>query len=353
MSDAQHTSSYRRASASQSLQFIRISGADARSFLQGQLSADMNQLSHTQPLDAALCNLQGRVIADLRLALAGDDIVVQLTAGMAETVVATLKKYAVFSKVCIEIDSQWIAAAILPDDPLKAAKDFALFAEPLARSLGLDSFESGQCVSSTQRVIIAHQQPLPWLELWSATGQAEIDALAAPDPLWTWPALDALAGRLRITPALGERFTPAQLNYDLAGLINFKKGCYTGQEVVARMHYRGKAKKRLALLIGNTAISDGDFALTCLDQQPAAQAEQQEAARFTATCLQCIRLAQPVSSNAVWRDAPAGLPEQANTLIMALMPVEFVTPGARFSLTDSGDSCLTAAPLPYTLPYTD
>jgi len=67
------------------------------------------------------------------------------------------------------------------------------------------------------------------------------------DDLQPWLRADIEAGIIHVSPALSTEYTPQLLNYDIAGLIDFKKGCYTGQEIVARMFYRGTAKKRLHL----------------------------------------------------------------------------------------------------------
>ena len=70
----------------------------------------------------------------------------------------------------------------------------------------------------------------------------------------SWNKKDILQGFIHISPQLSEEHTPQALNYDLSGIIDFSKGCYTGQEIIARMHYRGSAKKRLSLLLSKRLI---------------------------------------------------------------------------------------------------
>ena len=70
----------------------------------------------------------------------------------------------------------------------------------------------------------------------------------------SWNKKDILQGFIHISPQLSEEHTPQALNYDLSGIIDFSKGCYTGQEIIARMYYRGSAKKRLSLLLGKSLI---------------------------------------------------------------------------------------------------
>ena len=81
------------------LEFIRISGPDAEKFLQGQVSCDMTQVTLTSSRRGVLCNLKGRVIADFRIVRYNDDYLLQTQPGMAQKILDTLARYAVFSKV--------------------------------------------------------------------------------------------------------------------------------------------------------------------------------------------------------------------------------------------------------------
>ena len=72
-----------------------------------------------------------------------------------------------------------------------------------------------------------------------------------------WKREDITEGILHVNLPMSEEYTPQLLNYDLSGVIDFSKGCYTGQEIIARMHYRGNAKKRLFLLTGKNSIQVG------------------------------------------------------------------------------------------------
>ena len=71
-----------------------------------------------------------------------------------------------------------------------------------------------------------------------------------------WNRKNILQGLIHINPELSEEYTPQVLNYDLSGIIDFSKGCYTGQEIIARMHYRSNAKKRLSLLLSKSSINE-------------------------------------------------------------------------------------------------
>ena len=94
-------------------EFIRASGPDARTFLQGQVTCDTTQITPTQSVLGALCNLKGRVIADFRAAQVGEDIVLKVGTGLAEPVLAVLKKYAVFSKLTLSKDDELAVLGLL------------------------------------------------------------------------------------------------------------------------------------------------------------------------------------------------------------------------------------------------
>ena len=94
-------------------EFIRVSGPDARTFLQGQVTCDTTKITPTQSVLGALCNLKGRVIADFRAAQWGEDILLRVGAGLADPVLAVLKKYAVFSKLTLSKEAELGAVGLL------------------------------------------------------------------------------------------------------------------------------------------------------------------------------------------------------------------------------------------------
>lgn len=241
--------------ALQNYEFIRISGPDSTSFLQGQLSCNTELLSATRSLSGALCNLKGRVIADFRLVKIGEDIVMQCAAGMADKILATLNKYAVFSKVDLELlnceSSSTPAALGLIGDGV----DVALNALQLELPKVSDAVSQGADCS-----VIRLPGPAKRIEIWFHSAAAKSAFLSSldltiSDELAPWSRADIEAGIIHVTPELSEEYTPQLLNYDISGLVDFKKGCYTGQEIVARMFYRGTAKKRLFLAGSSQTIA--------------------------------------------------------------------------------------------------
>lgn len=235
-------------------EFIKISGTDSVSFLQGQLSCNTELLSEQRSLTGALCNLKGRVIADFRLLQQGEHYLMQCAEGMAAEIVTTLNKYAVFSKVEItalpetdktgdgKADSAPAVLGIMDNDV-----DAAL------QSLELQLPNNANEVTATDHCCVVRVfGPSKRVELWFHSPSA-LESFSQgfagqdSDDLQPWQRADIEAGIIHVSPALSAEYTPQLLNYDIAGLIDFKKGCYTGQEIVARMFYRGTAKKRLHL----------------------------------------------------------------------------------------------------------
>lgn len=237
-------------------EFIRISGADSISFLQGQLSCNTELLSENRSLVGALCNLKGRVIADFRLLQHGEQILMQCAEGMAAKVLTTLSKYAVFSKVELtQLESQ--SAATPRVLGLLGGVNEAL------SILGLELPGSDNGVSSSADCsMVRISGDAERIEIWmhsEAAAHQFLGAMQSEQPstdLDAWHSADIEAGIVHVTPALSEEFTPQLLNYDLSGLIDFKKGCYTGQEIVARMFYRGTAKRRLQAASSSHAVSN-------------------------------------------------------------------------------------------------
>lgn len=227
-------------------EFIRVTGPDARQFLQGQVSCDVGALSGAHSLRGALCNLKGRVITDFRLLLDGDDCLLQVQQGMAEPVLQTLKKYAVFSKVELLQDQSFASVTGLMGD---ATPNW------IAEHVGKPPETVDAVTSTDQALIVRLPGSAPRFEIWSRDPIDTTSLTPVESALQQWQAEDIASGIVHVTPAISEQYTPQLLNYDISGVINFKKGCYTGQEVVARMFYRGKPKKRLYRLCSDQPLS--------------------------------------------------------------------------------------------------
>jgi len=197
---------------------LRFGGVDAGKFLQGQLSNDVSALSATALLRAGMHNPQGRTLALLWLLAAdGGDILAMLPRELLAVIVPLLRRYVLRAKVTISDLSMEhrIYGLASPD------------ACPGAAGLRIAYGVHGQ-----QRLLL----------LQSAGDSPPQDATMARDD---WRALDIAAGLPQVYGATSGQFVAQMLNLDCIDAISFTKGCYTGQEVIARAHYRGRIKRRL------------------------------------------------------------------------------------------------------------
>lgn len=204
-------------------ELLQVQGRDAVSFLQGQLSCDVTTANTQDTLLGCYCNLQGRMQAAFRLFQHQEDILLLLPTGMASTMHTALQPYAVFSKVTLTPN---------PSD-LK-----------LLGGLGT-SFDSISTDAAIQTISLPDDpQRLLWIGSNNAlTALQENLTHSFPClPTTTWRLQDIIHGIANVFPTTLARWLPHRVNYHLAGGISFTKGCFLGQEVIARLHYRGQLK---------------------------------------------------------------------------------------------------------------
>jgi len=223
---------------------LHFTGPDAAAFLQGQTTCDTRKLDRSNALPGAYCTHQGRVICDFLLAqLGADHLSLRMRREVMERAATTFGKYIVFSKAKLETGrDDWTVAGCWGAN---AATILSEYCEVLPSrrygSTGAEGFVLVQLDDEGARFECYLNRAL----------RADLaNALAAamqPGNPARWQLLDIAAGFGRVEAATMERFVPQMLNYDLTGHISFNKGCYTGQEVVARLHYRGKPKRRMYL----------------------------------------------------------------------------------------------------------
>ena len=240
---------------------LRARGPDALSFLQGQLSNDLTRLAIDRALLAGYHNPQGRVIALLRvLQLAPGDLLAVLPRELVPTVIARLSKFILRAKVKLVDESQsWRITGLLAeaagDAEGSAVHPAALGSLVAALPAAVDSVARN---ADTVAVRVA-EQPSRWLLLTPATPSPLANSAAVPTPeIWRRHAI--AAGEPQVYAATSEEFVAQMLNLDALGAIAFDKGCYTGQEVIARAHYRGRVKRRLQRFVtrGPQALKPGD-----------------------------------------------------------------------------------------------
>ena len=216
---------------------LAVRGADASKFLQGQLTCNLNYLSDAQASLGARCTQKGRMQSSFRILLQGDGVLMAMATELLEPQLADLKKYAVFSKSKLTDESAaWVRFGVDHGDAALT-------------SLGLDLPADTDSVARNDGLIAIRVSP-DRAELWVAADQADaikakLSALIAEGDLNQWLLGQVRAGIGQVMPGTRELFIPQMLNLQAVGGVSFKKGCYTGQEIVARMQYLGKLKRRL------------------------------------------------------------------------------------------------------------
>jgi folate-binding protein YgfZ len=240
---------------------ITASGADAVSFLQSQLTNDIKLLAENHACLAGYCTPKGRLLATMLIWKVDDTITMEVPKELQENLQKRLQMYVMRAKVKLEHVSNTRAvfgilgasaveklAAWFPTAPASPYELVNNDSGTLIRVTDVDGMARYQCIVSNE--IAAQMAPL---------AHTESD----------WALSEIHAGIPHITVATQEKFVPQMINYELIGGVNFKKGCYPGQEIVARTHYLGKQKRRTVLArIDSATVQSGMevFATTDLTQ---------------------------------------------------------------------------------------
>ena len=241
------------------LSCLRAEGPEAASFLHGQLSQDTENLPPDQARLGAYCSPKGRMLADALLLRPRPDLVLMLVG--ADVAAAALKRLSMFVLRAKAKLSQ-ADAALTPVGLIGAAAERVLADTPLADH-SVSQADEGAWVVRLPRVLGVSRAL--WLGPLSG---APLGGPPAPQGAWAWLAV--MSGVPRIEAATVDQFVPQMVNFEVVGGVNFKKGCYPGQEIVARSQYRGTLKRRLFLLHAPAEVRAGQEVFSLDDPgQPA------------------------------------------------------------------------------------
>ena len=221
------------------LGIIKVTGKDAPVFLQGQLTCNINDISDASSFFAAFCNAKGRVISSLLILKDDDGFILLLPEQLIEKVINKLRMYVLRSDVKLDdvIDEYCLFGLTtdnlqlfdnLPDADFSVTNSSEIiikFPAKLNRYLVVCSVKQGKL-------------------LWSQFSENEKISI---NNSTQWNYQDISAGIPWLTETTSEEYIPQMLNIDKLGGISFNKGCYTGQEIIARTHYLGKAKREMYL----------------------------------------------------------------------------------------------------------
>lgn len=249
---------------------VRISGPGTDKFLQGQFSQHLDEVIAGHSPRAAAATPKGRAYCLTRMVRDGEDILFSLNSDLAEATLNHLRKYLMlFRGTSAEVIDSGQITGILgtrgaenlagealselknPGDTVPLSSGFLIRVEPTAD--GLERFEFWQCHESERNT--------------------ETDML-----LENWQASEVSAGIAALTKATKDVFVPQMLNWQHLGGVHFKKGCYTGQEIIARMHFLGQLKKSLFR-----------FRLSEAEQMPTAGANLLSGERAVGTLVNAVR----------------------------------------------------------------
>jgi len=198
------------------ISIVKFSGADAENFLQGQLTNDVSAIENQWQF-TGYCNPKGRLLALFQLWKHADEFYATIDKGLTDATVKRLRMYVMRSKVKIE--------------ELTLASCVGIKNQP----------------ASSDRFSLQVDNSIHALHYGDRTLLVDLHGELQGHESTAWKSNTILAGEPCINASNTEMFVPQMVNLDLLGGINFKKGCYTGQEIVARMHYLGKLKQRMFL----------------------------------------------------------------------------------------------------------
>ncbi len=222
---------------------LRVKGEDSKDFLQGQLTSDVKEVSASLAQPSAWCNPKGRVITDLLVFERNGELFLQTLSELSQRTLQRLKLFVLRAKVSVADASNELVRIGVAGDALHT-----LLSEEL-RALPATPYET-----STVDAVTMLRLPgrVPRTEI--------IGPMQAVRPVWelakshavcagaqAWKLLDIMAGLPTVYAATSEHFLPQMLNMDALSAVSFKKGCYVGQEIVARTQHLGRIKRRMYL----------------------------------------------------------------------------------------------------------
>jgi len=249
---------------------IRVQGEDATAFLQNQLTNDINQVSATRGQLSAWCTPKGRALATFVIHQHDDVYYLALSADKVEVTLKRLRMYVMMSKVVLEdVQQQSVHFALAGKGVPKHLNDYGIDQLPEA---------DYEMIQHNNVRIMRLPSETPHFELY-----ADVADIAAAKDLWNalrknvdvtpvsdnvWRYLNIVSGLPRVNAASSEAWIPQMLNLQVIDGVSFTKGCFPGQEIVARLKYLGKNKRRLYRLLLDTEQLPDTGTLIAAENEP-------------------------------------------------------------------------------------
>ena len=218
--------------------FLLVTGKDATKFLQGYVTCDLADITPESGGMGAVCNLQGRMVTSFRIVAVDGGYLLRMMRERVAPTMEFLKKYIVFSKAEMKDASGGINCLGVTGDVD-----------------GYPDRRNGVVSPDDQEIIRVADAAR--FEVWNTIRDWTLPGSEAGDPA-EWQAWEVNEGIAWVSDATGEEFIPQMFNYHNLGGIDFDKGCYLGQEIVARMQYRGALGRKLFRGSAGTSPAVGD-----------------------------------------------------------------------------------------------
>ena len=219
---------------------IRVTGEDAESFLQGQLTQDMALVKKGQSLLAAHCNPKGRILSLFRCYFWQNQFFLDHPAALEAPALKRLTMYKLRAKVSLECASSLVSRTALWGNTMRLAlqeRGWEVSDQPGSTTELAEGLLS--CLSKDRWVLLSSAS-------YAEALRAQLTKIT-PKSDQGWQLTSVCAGEPEVLPLTVDTWIPQMLNLDQLQGVSFKKGCYTGQEIVARAHFLGRVKRRMRL----------------------------------------------------------------------------------------------------------
>ena len=215
---------------------IRVSGKDNKQFLQGQLTNDIEKLSD-RFMNTSYCTHQGKVIVNIQVFLSEQDVILLLSKSLSKYFIEKISKYILMSDVKFMLYKEVTALWSLGDKARELMREYKIEEDKLCSRISETEYMINMCMENSYQIRYINLNS-------SNTSKFEYNELSETQTC----LIDLFRLHTRLKTDNIEKFIPQVLNSDELETVSYKKGCYTGQEVIARTHYLGNVKKHTYLV---------------------------------------------------------------------------------------------------------
>ena len=223
---------------------IRVSGKDNKKFLQGQLTNDIEKLSD-RFMNTSYCTHQGKVIVNIQVFLSEEDVILLLSKSLSKYFIEKISKYILMSDVKFMLYNEVTALWSLGDKARELMREYKIEEDKLCSRISETEYMINMCTENSYQIRYINLNS-------SNTSKFEYNELSETQTC----LIDLFRLHTRLKIDIIEKFIPQVLNSDELETVSYKKGCYTGQEVIARTHYLGNVKKHTYLVIIDAPINN-------------------------------------------------------------------------------------------------